>query len=133
LTATEVDLGTAVPVNANEALLAIVKLVIAGSPASNSAYIVLQTSLDNGTTWVDVAWIVTTSTTDGTLVFILSAGVAGASGSAFTRATGTAPGSNSAIQIPLGGLIRFTGKAALTGGTLPTVKATINYKQLGLR
>lgn len=119
-------------VGATEACLAVVALTIAGGPATNSTYVVLQTDMGDGT-WVDCAWCVTTSTSNGTLTFCLSAGVAGANAFQQSRAAGTAPGSSGSNQVPLGARIRFVGKAALTGGAAPSVTATIKYKLLGLR
>lgn len=117
----------------NQAVLCVLSLVIAGSPDTNSSYIVLQTSLDGGTTWIDLAWCLLTETSNGTSIFVLSAGSSGANAFQQTRAAGTAPASNSSQQTPLGGLLRLVGKTTLSGGTSPTVKVTASIKQLGLR
>jgi hypothetical protein len=121
-----------VPVRANQAVVALVQLTIAGGPATNNAYVVLQTDMGDGN-WMDVAWIVTAVVTNGVLNFELSGGVAGSNALALTRAAGTAPGSNGSNQIPLGGRIRFVGRAQLTGGTAPSVTALIKYKFLPLK
>lgn len=146
LTTTEADLyngvgGDPASVRYNAAFMAIVQLTIVGSFSANSTYIVAQTDMGDGV-WIDVAWLVWTATTPQTAIFALSGGVAGANSFQQTRAAGTAPASNGANQIPLGGRLRFVGKASLTssgssssssGGAIPGVTATITVKQLGLR
>lgn len=115
----------------NQAVLAEVLLTIAGGPATNSTFVILQTDLGDGN-WLDVAWVVTTSTTNGNLLFFLSGGVAGSNAIAQTRTAGAAPAANGSNQVPLGGRIRFVGRASLTGGSTPSVVVTIKYKLLGL-
>ena len=146
LTSTEADLysGTTaldaldpIPIAYNEAILAIVQMNPIGITGSESSYVVMQTDMGDGT-WVDVAWCVyTNSNTLG--IFVLSAGIAGATSVQNTRTSGTAPSSNGANQIALGGRVRFVGKATLTGGSssgpggIAGIYATIYYKLLGLR
>jgi hypothetical protein len=124
-----------VPVLWGQVILAIVQLKISGSIATDSCYIVMQTDFGDGI-WIDVAWIVSTLTT-GTQTFVLCGGNNGAANNAFqqTRAAGTAPGSNGSNAMPLGGRIRFVGKATTTGGSssaapgvAPGVQASISYK-----
>ncbi|MBX9682120.1 MAG: hypothetical protein K2X38_25460 [Gemmataceae bacterium] len=129
LTTTEASLQTTgmfdpVPVQYGLGFVAVVQLTIAGTPGSNSTYVVLQTDLGDGV-WVDVAWAVTTSTSNGTLTFVLAGGAWSANAVAFTRATGTAPGSNGSNAIPLGGRCRIVGKATVDQGS---VTANIRYK-----
>jgi hypothetical protein len=127
----DTDLGTPIPVAYNQAALAEVFLTIAGGPATNSTFVVMQTDMGDGN-WIDVAWMVTTATANGTLIFFLSGGVAGAGAFQQTRVAGAAPASNNANQMPLGGRIRFVGKTALTGGATPTVTARVVVKPMGL-
>jgi hypothetical protein len=115
-----------------QSVTAVVQLTIAGGPASNTMYVALQTDLGDGN-WVDVSTTKSTATTNGTTVYQLSAGLGGGSAPAVQRANGTAPGSNATNAGPLGPRIRFTGQATLSGGSSPTVKATIRYKVQGLR
>ena len=127
-----------VPVVYDCGILAIVQLTANNNPSSNSAYVILQTDLGDGV-WVDVAWCIWTGTS-GTVTFVLSGGVAGANSFQQSRATGTAPSSNSSNQMLLGGRIRFVGKATIganasssSGQAGTSVTATIKYKLLGLR
>ncbi len=120
------------PVLYGAAFLAEVLLTITGGPATNTTYVVAQTSVD-GVNWLDVAWLVTTSVSNGTLLFFLAGGVAGSNSLPQTRAVGSAPGSSGSNQVPLGGQLRFVGRTQLTGGTVPKVTATIKVKLLGLR
>src|SRR5437016_3757201 len=116
LSGTEVDLYNQTnadppPLIYNAAIVASVEMALSGSPASNTAYVVLQTDMGDGM-WYDAAWGISTITT-GNANFLLSAGVGGANSLQQTRAAGTAPSSNGSNQFPLGGRIRFVGKAAL--------------------
>jgi hypothetical protein len=120
-----------VPTPFHQAVVAIVQLSVAGGPASNSTYIVMQGDLGDGV-YVDLAWAVWTGTS-GAATFLLAAGVAGAAGFQQTRAAGTAPASSGSNQCPVPGRIRFVGRAVLTGGSSPAVTATIKYRELGLR
>jgi hypothetical protein len=151
LVSVESDLNNAVPVSQGspvgvrwgEAILAVVTFAVTGSFATNAAYVVLQTSLD-GVTWIDVAWAVWNGTS-GTATFVLSGGVAGALAVQQSRQPGTAPTSNGAIQIALGGQIRFVGKASTTQSSsssssspsgpavIPGVTVSILFKLLGVR
>jgi hypothetical protein len=121
------------PVIYNQATIVVVNMTIAGGPASNSSYVILQTSLDGGTTWVDLAWCLLTATANGLNEFALSAGSSGSNSFQQTRAAGTAPASNGSQQTPLGGLLRLVGQATLSGGTAPSVTVSANMKMLGLR
>ncbi len=96
----------------HEALFAIVQIAIPNALTTNAAYIVLQTDLGDGV-WVDVAWIVY-SGISGTATFSIAAGAGGSQGVQQTRAANTAPASSSVANLPLGGRIRFVGKAAIT-------------------
>jgi hypothetical protein len=127
-----VDLGTPLPIAYGEAVLATIKEVIAGSPASNSSFIVMQTDMGDGF-WVDLAWLLDTTTSNATLNYLLSAGVAGANAVKQTRAAAAAPGSTGSNQVALGSRIRFVGNSTLSGGSSPSVTVSINVKILGLR
>lgn len=117
----------------NQSFLAVVSITYAGSPSGNSGtYIVAQTSVDNGTTWIDVAWI-KDAALSGTVTYVLSNGLAGANAYQQNRAAGTSPSTSGSQQIPLGGSLRFIGQSTLTGGTAPTAKVTISFKLMGLR
>jgi hypothetical protein len=129
---TALDEPTPVPLTYHAALLVLVKLVIAGGPASNTTYVVLQTDTGDGN-WLDLAWCVTTSVSNGTLLFFFSAGVAGANAVAQTRANGSAPVSTGSNQAVLGARFRVIGQATLSGGTSPSVTATVRFKLVPLR
>jgi hypothetical protein len=120
-----------IPVSFGASIEAEVTLAYTGSPATSSTFVVMQTDLGDGN-WIDVAWIVDTSTS-GTITFFLSGGVGGAGAVKQSRTAGAAPASNSSNQMPLGGRIRFVGRATFTGGATPAVTALIRYKLLGLR
>lgn len=143
LTANEADLFGGVGAQAldpvptiwGQTVLAIVQLKVSGSIATDSAYVVMQTDNGDGV-WIDVAWIVSTLTV-GAQTFVLCGGNLGSANNAFqqSRAAGTAPGSNGSNAMPLGGRIRFVGKATTTGGSssaapgvAPGVQATITYR-----
>lgn len=148
LTSTEADLyngqtlpntGDPVPVLFGQAIQAVVQLSVAGAPASNSTYVVMQTDLGDGV-WVDVAWCFWNGT-QGSATFVLSGGVAGNNAFQQSRQAGAVPtpqanGSNAMV---LGGRIRFVGRTALSGGSsysvggFAGVLATIRYKLLALR
>lgn len=124
-----------VPALWGQTVVAVVQLTISGSIATDAAYVVMQTDMGDGV-WIDVAWIVSTLTV-GTQTFVLCGGNLGAANNAFqqTRAAGSSPGSNGSNAMPLGGRIRFVGKATTTGGSssaapgvAPGVQATIRYK-----
>ncbi len=128
-----------VPILYGQAILAIVKLVVSGSPGQNSTYVVMQTDLFGDGNWVDVAWALYTNT-QVAQTFVLSAGGVGSINNAFqqSRASGSAPSSSGSNQMALGGRIRFVGKTTFTGGSSASsggtigVLATITYKILGL-
>ncbi len=128
-----------VPLPYEQAIFAVVQFQVSGALSANTAYVVLQTDLGDGV-WIDVAWCLT-SITSGTATFVLSGGVAGANSFQQSRAVGTAPAANGQNQCPLGGRIRFVGKAATTANTSSSSSSgafigllvTIKYKLLGLR
>lgn len=142
LTTTEATLGdalktpTIISIVAGQTIVAIVKLTINGLIVGSNAYVVMQTDLGDGT-WIDVAWLVSIHS-QGTATFVLCGGGLGAMNNAFqqSRAAGAFPqpqaaGSNA---VPLGGRVRFVGRATLisgsssVAGTTPQVLATITYK-----
>lgn len=136
----QVNLVSPIPVPFEQALLAVVNFT-AGSGATAPTYVVAQTTLDNGKTWIDLAWC-QWSGTSGSATFVLSAGVAGANAFQQTRKAGTAPGGNGSNQCPLGGQLRFVGKTGGASSSSPTpgsspgpaaMTVSINYKLLGLR
>ncbi len=125
-----------IPVEYGQTLVAVVKLTINGLIVGNNAYVVMQTDLGDGT-WIDVAWVVSISG-QGTATFVLCGGGIGAMNNAFaqSRQVGSPPtpqaaGSNA---VPLGGRVRFVGKATLISGSssiagaTPQVLANITYK-----
>ncbi len=126
-----------IPILYEAAIVAAVEFSVQGTFTGNSCYVVLQTDLGDGV-WFDLAWCISTLTS-GTANFLLSAGVGGANSFQQTRASGTAPSSNSSNQCPLGGRVRFVGKASITGagssssGAGPGVLVTIKYKLTPLR
>lgn len=146
LTGTEADLynGTAldgqdpIQVTYGQAIQAIVQLTVSGSPVGNNTYVVMQTDLGDGV-WVDVAWCMYTQK-NAPATFVLSGGVAGANAFQQTRVAGSppTPQANGSNQIPLGGRVRFVGKANIYGGSsyvqgaFAGVLCTIKYKLLGL-
>lgn len=131
-----------------EAVQAVVQLSLQGAIGSQSSYVVMQTDLGDDV-WIDVAWLSWSSGPTGTATFVLSGGVAGANSFQQSRSVGTAPSPpNDARQFPMGGRLRFVGKATITASSssssssarssgapavTPAVLATIKYKQLGLR
>lgn len=120
----------------------------AGAGATGPAYVVLQTSVDGGQTWLDLAWC-TWPGTQGATTFFLSAGSDGANVFQQVRPAGTAPGSSGnqaatgANQCCLGGQLRFVGKAGVTpssspgpgqsSSASPGITVNIYYRALGLR
>jgi hypothetical protein len=136
LPATEADIFNGpgldpIPTIYNSAILAVVKFTISGGPATNSAYVTMQSSVDGGVTWFDIAGCLCTALS-GSVTFAISCGSAGSLAVQQTRANGTAPSTSGANQLPLGGVVRFTGQQTLTGGTNPAVKVDISYKLLPL-
>ena len=139
LVTTEADLGdglkTPDPISVVEgqAIVAVVQLTINGLIVGSNAYVVMQTLLGNQ--WIDVAWLVWTGG-QGTGVFVLCGGNNGAMNNAFqqTRQTGAFPASTGSNAVPLGGQVRFIGKATAVGGssslagTTAGIVATITYK-----
>lgn len=118
----------------HEAVLAVIQLAISGNVSSNTTYIVLQTDLGDGL-FVDVAWIQWNGTS-GNATFVISAGGSQGRAIQMTRTAGTSPGASGSNQIPLGGRIRFVGKASLGVGSSSSssspqsiggVSATIKY------
>lgn len=142
LTSTEAVLGDArqvpsvIPIADGQTIVAVVTAVINGLITGNNTYVVMQTDLGNNT-WVDVAWLVWTGG-QGQAVFVLCGGGLGAMNNAFqqSRVAGAFPtpqavGSNA---VPLGGRVRFVGRATLLSGsssiagTTPSVLVTITYR-----
>ena len=142
LTTSEATLGDAVktpaiiPVAYGQVVVAVVRLVVNGLITGSNFYIVMQADLGDGV-WYDVAWAVSTLG-QGSATFVLSGGGVGSVNNAFaqTRQAGAFPapqavGSNA---VPIGGRIRFVGKATLisgsssVAGTTPQVLTTITYK-----
>lgn len=139
LTGTEADLGDGlktpdpIQVADGQAIVAVVQLSINGSIVGSNAYVVMQTLL--GGVWFDVAWAVTTFN-QGTATFVLSGGGNGAENNAFqqSRQVGGFPASTGSNSVPLGGQVRFVGKATAVGGssslagTTAGISAIITYK-----
>ncbi len=129
------------PVDFNSSILAVVEFSTAGNIINNTSYVVMQTDLGDGT-WIDLAWCTWTGT-GATAVFGLAAGAFAGNAFQQSRSVGTAPTpANGSVQCPLGGRIRFVGKA--TVNTSPgssslgpaannEVIVTILYKLVGLR
>ena len=146
LTTTEADLngGTGVQITApipttyNEAISVVIQLTNNGLISVNNTYVVMQMDMGDGV-WVDLNWLLWNTTTSTTGVFVFSNGIAGANTIQQTRLANSAPASNGANQLTLGGRIRFVGKTVMTGGSssaagVPTtVTATIRYRLLPLR
>jgi hypothetical protein len=125
--------GDPIPIAWEAVITAFVKLTYTGSPSGNTAtYVVMQTSYDGGTTWVDVAWFKDTNTS-GTNLYVMSGGIIANSSINNTRALGTSPATNGSNAIPLGGVVRFVGQTTLTGGSSPTAVVSLWYKLQGLR
>jgi hypothetical protein len=129
------------PVLYGQAFFATVVLTALGPISSNTSYVVAQCDCGDGV-WVDIAWLTWTGTA-GNATFCLTGGSFTAN-SLTTRTAGTAPsppaGSN---QCPLGGRLRFVGKAIVNGssgtgqpsspsGQAPSVACAIKVKLLGL-
>lgn len=123
-----------------QALVASVAFTI--NSATPQTYVVLQTDTGDGN-WIDVAWCVT-ALTSGSLLYCLSAGIAGANAILQSRKGGTAPAANGSNQLPLGARFRFVGAtgvfssqvaSSLASGTsgVPGVTVNIRYKLLPLR
>lgn len=141
LTSTEAVLGdasqvpTVIPIMEGQTIVAVVKLTVNGQVVGSNSYVVLQTDLNSDGTWIDVAWIVWTGG-QGTATFVLCGGGLGAMNNAFAqaRAAGQFPASISSNAVPLGGRVRFVGKATAVGGsssvsgTTAGLLATITYK-----
>lgn len=142
LTTTEAVLGDAlrtpalISITEGQTIVAVINLTINGLITGSNAYIVMQTDLGDGT-WIDVAWIVWTGG-QGTVTFVVCGGGLGAMNNAFqqSRVAGQAPvvQANGSNAVPLGGRVRFVGKATLisgsssVAGTTPQVLTTITYR-----
>ena len=128
LTPTEATLGDGlktldpIPVVEGQTIVAVVKLWLSGHAMNNNSYVFLQTDLGDNT-WVDVAWCRFTQTdqdANNPAIFVLCGGGLGSVNNAFQqRRAGSAPstqgsGSNA---VPLGGRVRFSGFAGLSGGS----------------
>lgn len=122
-----------IPVEYGQTVVAVVQLSINGIIVGSNAYVVMQTLL--GGQWIDLAWAVT-ALNQGTAVFVLSGGGIGAMNNAFqqTRQPGQFPASTGSNAVPLGGQVRFVGKATAVGGssslagTTAGLSCTINYR-----
>lgn len=147
LTAQEADLGDGlltpkpIAVVEGQTIMAVVLLTVNGSIVNSNAYVVMQTNVGTfaNPQWVDVAWLVNAGTNlVGTFVYVLCGGGLGAMNNAFqqTRQSGGFPtpqtqGSNAC---PLGGQVRFVGKALAAlgsssiAGTQAGLQATITYR-----
>ncbi len=142
LTTTEASLGDAavtpaiIPISEGQTIVAVVKLSINGIITGNSTFIFLQTDLGDGT-WIDVAWCFFNNTqAPGT--FVLCGGGLGAMNNAFQQArnSNSAPAvqANGSNAVPLGGRVRFTGSAKMSGGSssaagvTTAVTCTITYR-----
>lgn len=139
LTTTEADLGDAlvtprpISVVEGQTVVAVVQLTINGAIVGSNCYVVMQTLL--GSVWVDVAWLVSTFN-QGTVTFVLCGGGLGAMNNAFqqSRQVGGFPASTGSNACPLGGQVRFVGRATAVGGssslagTTAGISATITFK-----
>lgn len=145
LTSTEADLGDnlvsphPIPTSFNEAIVAVITLTINGIVTANNTYIVLQMDMGDGV-WVDMNWIVWTGN-QGSAVFVMSNGIAGANVFQQSRQVGQVPilQANGQNQLSLGGRLRFIGKSFFAGGSssiagiTTSVSATIRYRLQPLR
>lgn len=138
LTTTETDLGAPQAVLYHHSLIATV-FFQANPGAVSPTYVVLQSTVDGGQTWFDLAGVLWTGIS-GQALFLLSAGTPRESvAQEQTRTAGTAPGASFANQLPLGGQVRFVGKTGAGGGGGSSspgpdpLRVTINYKMEGLR
>ena len=139
ITFNEADLGDGVltpkpiAVVEGQTIVAVVTLTVNGLIVGSNAYVVMQTLL--GGQWIDVAWLVSTNG-QGAAVFVLCGGGLGAMNNAFqqSRQAGQFPSSSSSNAVPLGGQVRFVGKATAVGGssslsgTTAGITATITYR-----
>jgi hypothetical protein len=132
LPGTEADLGSPLPVLYGQAAAVVAQLAVSGSPASLTAYLVLQGAFSLDGPWFDLAWIVSTSTSTPQ-TFYLSTVASAAAAFQQSRAAGTPPGSNGSVACSLPGLVRLVGQAAVSGGSSPKILTTARLKILGLR
>lgn len=125
----------------DEAIVATVRLTIAGVNNGNVTYVILQGDFGDGV-FVDLAGVRWTDQT-GAATFVVCAGELKANTFQATRVTGTAPAANFSNVCPLPPRLRFVGKAALSPaspgsssaapGQSVVVKATIKYRFQSLR
>jgi hypothetical protein len=127
LPGTEADLGTPFAVSFGQALVATVNFVASGTISTNQSYVICQMMLDN-MAWVDLVWASWSGLTAANDSFLLSAGSTGASAFQQSRQANTAPAGSEWNQCPLGGRLRFVGKAVVTGGG--SALCSITYKLL---
>lgn len=151
LPATEGDLYTAIPgqtfdpipVLYAQSALAVVEFNNFNVATDTGSYVILQTAL-NDESWFDLAWCTWTGIGNSQGRFLLAAGALAAGSYQQTRQPGTAPSpANSSNSFPLGGRIRFVGKAVdtITGSSASSnpsgggngVYVNILVKLLGLR
>jgi hypothetical protein len=145
ITGTEADLGdnaktpSPIATEFGQAIVAVVQLTVNGIIVGSNAYVVMQQDMGDGV-WADLAWAVWTGG-QGTATFILCGGGLGAMNNAFqqTRQSGQFPSSSSSNAMPLGGRVRFVGKATAVGGsssvsgTTAGITATIKFKLMAPR
>ena len=142
LVANEAVLGDAlvcpavVPIVEGQTVVAVVQLSANGVITGNQTFVFLQTDLGDGT-WIDVAWAYWNNVT-GSATFVLCGGGLGAMNNAFQQSRNSnsapTPQANGSNAVPLGGRVRFTGFAKMTGGSssapgvATAITATITYK-----
>jgi hypothetical protein len=149
LTNNEADLGDSVnaphpiAIEYGQVIVAVVQLSIPTGVIfiQPNAYVIMQTDMGDAI-WIDVAWAVW-SQAMGNATFVLFGGGLGNGGGSFqqSRVAGAFPNpqSLSSNAMPIGGRIRFVGKAITTGGSsgLPgvstAISATIKYKLMAPR
>lgn len=128
-----------IPTLFGEAISAIITLTWNGYVTAATTYVVMQMDLADGV-WIDLNWIVW-SGRQGSAIFVMSNGIAGANSFEQVRQSGAVPSPqvNGANQLALGGRIRFVGRSLMAGGSSSLagistqVTATIRYRLLGLK
>lgn len=140
---TNAQISTTIPTNFGEAICAIVQLTVSGIVVTNSSYIVMQMDMFDGV-WIDLCWCFWNGK-QGTAIFVMSNGIAGANAFQQTRQSGEVPVNSSSVQgngsnqLALGGRIRFVGKAVTSGGSMAAggvlgqISVTIKYRIQSLR
>jgi|SRR5580692_1288523 hypothetical protein len=111
-------------------LFSSIKLVVAGSPGSGTAWVAVQTALADGI-WYDLAWLeLAAAVGNGTFSYAFGSNSTAITNWTLSRALNSDPGATGVNGVPLGALLRFTGKNGFNQGT---VAASIYYKLQGLR